>query len=465
MQSSQWIFRIRAFALTLVALAAMGALLHAQVQPAAGAPTGAPQNAGFCGGRPLCFDAGDFGATIAEFRTSEASGFKIVDELVHFQNKTDQPLILGYSDGSASAIDDRGNRFTMNPYGGNGLRGMGVVSGNNMDPKFVLQPGGGGDARFELIERLGPLQGVTYETELSIREINRIEGGQFVLGGETLMHYQGLSNGMGVAAPAYAAGQTPYNSAQGQDPCSAVSGAASTSTNTANQIAGATNSASVQNTTSNATSQVSNAANTLSSLGSLFHKKTTTPPASPTNTASTTPCPAGMAPATGSAYSGSPAYNGASGYSGTPVNGVSQQPMYQQQQMSQQPYQQPSYQQPSYQQPSYQQQPYQQPTYQQQTTQQPMYQQQPTYRQPTTQQPMNANAKAVVTPTSPVKTAVSVQPVTAPAKMAVQPVKTTGTAPVKPAVQAVPVQQAKAPAQPVKAVAKTPVPPAKTAVQ
>jgi hypothetical protein len=440
MQSSQWISRIRAFALTLVALTASAALLCAQVQPGAGGPAGAPQNAGFCGGRPLCFDAGDFGATITEFRTSEAGGLKIIDELVHFQNKTNQPLILGYSDGSASAIDDRGNRFTLNPYGGNGLRGMGVISGNNMDAKFVLQPGTGGDARFELIERLGPLQGVTYETELSIREINRIEGGQFVLGGETLMHYQGLSNGMGVAAPVYAAGQTPYNSAQGQDPCSAVSGAASTSTNTANQIAGATNSASVQNTTSNAAGQVSNAANTLSSLGSLFHKKATAPAASPTNTASTTPCPAGMAPATGSAYSGSPASNGTLGYSGAPVNGMSQQPAYQQ---------------PSYQPPSY----------QQQTSQQPTYQQQPAYQQPTAQQPMNPSAKAVVTPTSPVKTAVSVQPVTAPAKVAVQPVRTTAQSPVKPAVQAVPVQQAKAPAQPVKAVAKTPVPPAKTAVQ
>ncbi len=191
MHSIQWGFRIRALALTWVAIAALGEITAAQVQTVPA--TAANQSAGFCGGSPLCFEGANFAATITEFRTSEQGGLKIIDALVHFQNKTNQPLILGYVDGSASAIDDRGNRFALSPYGGNGVRGMGVISGNSMDPKFMLPAGGASDARFELLERLGQLQGVTYETELSIREINRIEGGQFVLGGETLMHYQGTS--------------------------------------------------------------------------------------------------------------------------------------------------------------------------------------------------------------------------------------------------------------------------------
>jgi hypothetical protein len=160
----------------------------------------------FCGNRPLCYESGDFAATITQFRTStDVNGNKLLDAILHFQNKTNQALGLGYVDGSGSGLDDRGNRYALVVAWG-GVRGMGVISGNNANPSFVLAPGGSGDARFELVWARPPANaviGVNYEMELDIREVNRAEGNQWILGNETLMHYQGLVNGVSAPASSY----------------------------------------------------------------------------------------------------------------------------------------------------------------------------------------------------------------------------------------------------------------------
>src|SRR5579871_5625749 len=116
-----------------------------------GAAPAAPPS--FCGNRPGCYEGMDFAATVVDFRTSDANGVKVIDAIVRFQNKTNQVISLAYVDGSAFALDDRANRYGLNGYGGNGIRGMGVFYGNNVDSKFVLSPGGTGDVRFELLCR------------------------------------------------------------------------------------------------------------------------------------------------------------------------------------------------------------------------------------------------------------------------------------------------------------------------
>ena len=205
MKSTQGMFPAAAIVLTVLALTAVPAV-SAQSQGVAPAP----QNSGVCGGQPLCFESNDFVATITDFRTSAAQNFagtKLIDMLVHFQNKTNQPLSLAYADGSGYALDDRGNRYGLNTNGG--VRGMGVVSGNNMDPQFTLTPGGGGDARFEYGWNPGSaIVGMTFEVGLDIREINRVEGNQYMLGSDTLMHYTGLVNGAGTAPGSSMAGAT-----------------------------------------------------------------------------------------------------------------------------------------------------------------------------------------------------------------------------------------------------------------
>ena len=66
---------------------------------------------GGCGTQPLCYETADFTATVANFRTSvTAQGYKLIDTTIRFQNKTNQPLLLGYVNNSGMATDDRGNR-------------------------------------------------------------------------------------------------------------------------------------------------------------------------------------------------------------------------------------------------------------------------------------------------------------------------------------------------------------------
>jgi hypothetical protein len=264
-----------------------------------------------CANRPLCYEGNDFVATVTEFRTStDPRGIRIIDAMMHFQNKTNQQISLGYVEGSGSAIDDMGNRLALNSYNG-GVRGMGIVAGNNVDPKFSLPAGGGGDARFELYWIPGgKLSGVNYEMELSIREMNRVEGNQWTLGDETLLHYQGLANGMGVApvsnvnsagmgsgtgatstvqsgvnafvpgqANASAPSAQPMMASSGQ-PCPPGSQTSGTLTNVAN-TAGA------QNDTAN--NAVTNASAAISNLGSIFARKKK-PAAAPATANATAPC-------------------------------------------------------------------------------------------------------------------------------------------------------------------------------
>jgi hypothetical protein len=276
----------------------MAAPMGAQAAPAPGQmPEQAPP---LCGNQPLCYETSDFAATITDFRTSTQSYFRVIDVVVRFQNKTNAQLGFAYTQGSGIAMDDRGNRYIV--YGGNGTLGIGNVIGNNFDPKFELRPGGYGDARFELMWN-PPAQsiiGSTFELDLTVREINTVEGNQHTLGGEFPLIYKGLTNGVTASAPAMTAGapggmpmmasgggaapaQMPSATGQAAPACGPAS--------TATAVAGATNSAAAQNAAATANTTVSNATAALSNLGSIFGKKK--PAAAPP------PCPPGTNPVAG----------------------------------------------------------------------------------------------------------------------------------------------------------------------
>jgi hypothetical protein len=253
-----------------------------------------------CGNQPMCYDAPDFAVAVVDFRMSMASGYKLMDATLRFVNKTNQPLILGYLDGSAVSLDDQGNRYV--PYGNRGLAGIGLVNGASADAKFVLQPGGAGDARWELLWRPGPQDpiGSAFDLSMTIREVNTLVGGQHALGGEIPLRFQGLANGVtgssgaaGGMAPAAGtagvAGASPLlagNSA-GLPPCGPSGNAA----NTVNAVAGAANSMGGQqaaNATNTATSKAGNAMTQIASLKSIFGKKNAAAPA--TNVAGAANC-------------------------------------------------------------------------------------------------------------------------------------------------------------------------------
>jgi hypothetical protein len=278
---------VRALAVVTILLA-FGLAPASQAQGVA--PAAIPAQNSYCGSQPLCYETNDFAATITDFRTSTSGYYKVIDVGVRFQNKINQPLILAYVAGSGTALDDRGNRYAVG--GGNALRGIGQsYGGNNFDPKFNLRAGGFGDAQFELIWAPGQqVYGLTFELNLTVDEINTVEGNQHTLGGEFPLHYRGLANGVTGSA----SGQASAFSSQGQGAGSSVAGLPPCGT-TAATLAGTANSAGVQ-VPATANTAVTNASAAFSSLGSLFGKKKTTAPAAPSapNAASAAPC----APAT-----------------------------------------------------------------------------------------------------------------------------------------------------------------------
>jgi hypothetical protein len=163
----------------------------------------ADQQSTACGAKAYCYDTPHFDATVTSFRTSTVNGYKIIDTSIRFLNKTDQPLVLGYVTASGFATDDRGNRSAVG--GPNGYRGIGLVVGNNFDPKMIVRPGGWGEAQFELVLQGWPeIVGFHYVLDLTVAEIKTLEGNQHMLDGEFPLHFEGLANGVSQGAGSFA---------------------------------------------------------------------------------------------------------------------------------------------------------------------------------------------------------------------------------------------------------------------
>ena len=139
------------------------------------APKGCPASAA------ACVETSSFLATVTNFRTSTQGRNRVVTATVRFENRTNKPLALGYVRDSGIALDDLGNRYAV--AGANAVRAIGEVAGTTFDPKFVLQPGEGRDARFELTWEPGkePV-GATFELDLAVREIALVTADQYRLG-------------------------------------------------------------------------------------------------------------------------------------------------------------------------------------------------------------------------------------------------------------------------------------------
>ena len=262
-----------AAAVTAQALNAQGA---PPAQPAASqaAPAAAPAQApSVCGSTANCAETNDFAAVITNFRTSDFRGYKMIDVVMHFVNKTSKSLVLGYVQNSGTIIDDKGNRYVV--WGANGVRGIGQVYGGTFDPRFALDGGGTGDAQFELAWYPGTqIYGFNFAFDLAIDEINSYEGGQHSLGGEFPLHFQGLANGisssgqLAMGAGGASAGGT---GADGQ-PCN-NGGAAGTAT----AVANATGSQAVQGAAQQGASTVAQATTAVQGIASLFSKKKSQP--------------------------------------------------------------------------------------------------------------------------------------------------------------------------------------------
>ncbi|MEP7367587.1 MAG: hypothetical protein ABI972_30370 [Acidobacteriota bacterium] len=161
-----------------------------------------------CASQRFCAESNSFAAIITDFRTSNVSRYKVVTAAVRFQNKLTRPVILGYVSGSGVTTDDQGNRYGVT--GADGVRGLGLIANNQVDPKFVIRPGETGDARIEMVWGWSGREvfGLNFEMEFTVREMGQLPSGQFRLGPENPLRFRGLANNLVSAAP-----QAPQSSA------------------------------------------------------------------------------------------------------------------------------------------------------------------------------------------------------------------------------------------------------------
>lgn len=161
----------------------------------AASPSGCPANAS-------CVATRSFVATVTNFRTSTQGHNRVLSTSVRFENKSAQPLTIGYVRESGVALDELGNRYIV--PSANGVRAIGEIAGTAIDPKFTLQPGEASDARFELTWEPGKTAaGKLFELDLAVREIATAAGDQLKLGAEHALHFAGLGS-PGSPAPAAA---------------------------------------------------------------------------------------------------------------------------------------------------------------------------------------------------------------------------------------------------------------------
>jgi hypothetical protein len=167
-----------------------------------------------CTGQANCTETSSFVATVSDFRTSVAGNDRVATATLRFQNKLTRPLVLGYVTGSGVVTDDKGNRYVPGP---DSVRGIGAVSGGNVDGKFTLEPGEASDARLEFtLKATKAALGTVYDLDLTVQEFEPLAGGQFKPGKERVLRFANAGQKAGAAAaPAGAV-------AASADPCAGL---------------------------------------------------------------------------------------------------------------------------------------------------------------------------------------------------------------------------------------------------
>jgi hypothetical protein len=172
-----------------------------------------------CPANTQCVATRSFVATVTNFRTSTQGRYRVLSTTVRFENKSAQPLTIGYVHDSGIALDDLGNRYLV--PNANGVRAIGEIVGTTIDAKFTLQPGEASDARFELMwEPNKAAAGKSFELDLAVREIASGAGDQLKLGQEHALHFAGLGSASTAPAAQTAQASKPAGiPAATADPC------------------------------------------------------------------------------------------------------------------------------------------------------------------------------------------------------------------------------------------------------
>ncbi len=204
-------------AVTPAAGAAAGAGTAGAGAATAAIPADAPDA---CAGKQRCYNAGPFAAEVTQVTTSKVTYYVVVKLNVNVRNVTAQPLLLGWQNGSGSAIDDVGNRYAAKT-----VKGIGLVSTSSADPQFALNPGQSRAFTVEYVFRANrSTVGTSWTADFVLQQLEILPSRQVRSVREYSVSYQDLTAGK--------PGGGTTGSTSGD-------GAATTDTSTANAAAGA----------------------------------------------------------------------------------------------------------------------------------------------------------------------------------------------------------------------------------
>ena len=146
-----------------------------------------------CGGQTGCIEVPTFIVRVTGFRPGVQGNAHTVTLTLQFRNKSPRPLVVGYLDKTGVATDDRGNRYTI---ASGEVGGIGVVSSNSFDPRFILQPGEAGEVNLQFVSAgAGGAGGTSWDIEIGIREIDKLSEKQYRLGKTHLLQFRGYRGG------------------------------------------------------------------------------------------------------------------------------------------------------------------------------------------------------------------------------------------------------------------------------
>lgn len=170
----------------------------AAAAPAAAAAVAAPV-ADPCEGRPNCYATGPFVAE-AQANVSQDATYQHVSVRVRFRNLTNEPVILAYQQGSASMIDNQGNKYL--PVS---AKGIGTVSRSSADAQFVLRPGETRQATIEYrLHKAGVILGNAFTPDFVVEQLEILPSRQVRSVRDYAVSFTGVGAGSLAAAPGQA---------------------------------------------------------------------------------------------------------------------------------------------------------------------------------------------------------------------------------------------------------------------
>ena len=145
-----------------------------------------------CGDRKWCDDAGIFTAQVKSVTPSKASGYQFVTLNIKVTNLLQEPVVLCYLSGSALGTDEKGNRYgTRNDK----VRGIGICSGNSLNPQFQLRPGESRDWAIDYYTGIyrGTVLGVEWKADFTLQRLQPIPGNQIQTNGDYAVSFENLT--------------------------------------------------------------------------------------------------------------------------------------------------------------------------------------------------------------------------------------------------------------------------------